>query len=182
MAGQSSVPRDLAGVVAIAAGEYHSLAVKADGTVVAWGDNSEQQCGVPVGLAEVVAVAGGGAHSLALKSDGTIVAWGANWQGQCDLSPLYFPANAMAAGGYHTVVLVEGTIPEPCLMNPARIAGRFTAWIQTLNRKHYALEYKDSLSAAVWTAVATNTGSGALQMLSDPTANTAPRFYRMRQW
>jgi hypothetical protein len=137
---------------------------------------------VPSGLAGVVAVAGGGAHSLALKTDGTIAAWGANFNGQCDISPLYFPANGVAAGGYHTIVLVEGTIPVPRLMSPAQSPGRFTAWIQTLSRRQYALEYKDSLSAADWTPVATNAGSGSLQMLCDPTATASGRFYRMRQW
>ena len=35
--GQCNVPAGLSGVVAVAAGAYHSLALKADGTVVAWG-------------------------------------------------------------------------------------------------------------------------------------------------
>jgi len=34
------VPTGLAGVVAIATGHAFSLALKGDGTVVAWGDNS----------------------------------------------------------------------------------------------------------------------------------------------
>ena len=59
----------------------------ADGTVVAWGDNSQGQIGVPAGLTNVVAVAGGGAHSLALTADGAVVAWGANWDGQCSPPP-----------------------------------------------------------------------------------------------
>ena len=35
--GQSDVPAGLSNVVAVAAGGQHSLALKADGTVVAWG-------------------------------------------------------------------------------------------------------------------------------------------------
>ena len=35
--GQASVPPGLGNVVAVAAGEYHSLALRADGAVVAWG-------------------------------------------------------------------------------------------------------------------------------------------------
>ena len=35
----------LTGVVAVAAGYYHSLAVKTDGTVWAWGDNDYGQLG-----------------------------------------------------------------------------------------------------------------------------------------
>jgi len=69
-------------VTAIAAGSYHTVAVKSDGTVVAWGDNSYGQTTVPAGLSGVIAVAAGGAHTLALKSNGTVVAWGNNNSGQ----------------------------------------------------------------------------------------------------
>jgi alpha-tubulin suppressor-like RCC1 family protein len=91
----------LANVIAIAAGDYHTLAVKSDGTVWTWGLNTSGQLGnssatnsctlplqcsdVPVqvsGLTGVLAVAGGANHSLALKSDGTIWAWGDNTNGQ----------------------------------------------------------------------------------------------------
>jgi alpha-tubulin suppressor-like RCC1 family protein len=88
----------LTGVVAIAASPYHSLAVKGDGTVWAWGYNYYGQLGdgtsgnqrtlpVQVGttgnwLTGVVAVAAGTDHSLALKSDTTLVAWGYNNNGQ----------------------------------------------------------------------------------------------------
>ena len=54
----------------------HSLGLKSDGTIVAWGHNGSGQCNVPAPNADFVAVAGGGYHSLGLKSDGTIVAWG----------------------------------------------------------------------------------------------------------
>ncbi len=69
--GQTNVPAGLTNVVAIAGGSYHSLALKYDGTVVAWGDDSAGQTNVPPGLNNVVAIAAGGFHSLALKNDGS---------------------------------------------------------------------------------------------------------------
>src|SRR5438128_1337854 len=83
----------LTGVVALAAGEEHSLALLNNGTVMAWGENAHGQLGdgtttnrdVPVavkGLTGVVAIAAGLEHSLALISNGTIMAWGANSEGQ----------------------------------------------------------------------------------------------------
>ena len=182
VAGQSVVPLGLTNVVAIGAGEYHSLAVKGDGTVVAWGDNSQDQCNVPPGLTNAVAVAGGGGHSVALGADGQVTAWGADWNGQCHLPPGLVPASGIAAGEYHTVVLLADSLPVPWLLHPARKGNRFSALVQTLSPKSYALEFKDSLAATNWTAVSTNAGNGALRLLTDPTATGAWRFYRMRQW
>ena len=84
-------------VVAMSAGGGHSLALCADGTLAAGGNNAYGQLGnnstanssVPVlvnkasGVSAlfgktVVAVAAGGSHNLALCSDGTVAAWGFN--------------------------------------------------------------------------------------------------------
>ncbi len=45
---------------AIAAGAYHSLALKSDGTMVAWGGNGYGQSTVPASLTGVIAIAAGG--------------------------------------------------------------------------------------------------------------------------
>jgi len=86
----------------IAAGENHVLALKSDGTVWAWGFNSQGQLGdgtdksrsTPAqvnNLTKITAVAAGGGfqsgHSLALKSDGTVWAWGDNFSGQLGFDP-----------------------------------------------------------------------------------------------
>src|SRR5208282_2250645 len=68
------VPAGLSHVTAIACGNTHSLALRSDGTVIAWGAGPGTN--VPAGLANVTAIAAGFTHSQALKSNGTVVAWG----------------------------------------------------------------------------------------------------------
>ena len=71
------------GVTAIAAGDAHIVALKNDGSVVAWGRGFDRQTTVPVAAQSgVTAIAAGGAHTVALKNDGTMLAWGANGSGQ----------------------------------------------------------------------------------------------------
>jgi alpha-tubulin suppressor-like RCC1 family protein len=83
----------LSGIVAIAAGDYHSVALKNDGTVWVWGANGSGQVGdgsyndqyVPVqvtGLTGVTAISAGSAYSMVIGSNGTVWAWGANGNGQ----------------------------------------------------------------------------------------------------
>ncbi len=69
------VPTNLNSVRAVAAGWNHSVALRSNGTLVAWGYNTWGQTNVP-GLSNVTAIAAGAYHTLALKSDGTVVAWG----------------------------------------------------------------------------------------------------------
>jgi hypothetical protein len=81
--GEGRVPSGLSGVKAIAAGEYHTVALKADGTVAAWGMNDTGESNVPIGLSGVTAIAAGYSHSVALKNDKTVAAWGNDWSDQC---------------------------------------------------------------------------------------------------
>ena len=69
-------PAGLTNAVEIALGVSSALALKSDGTVAAWGDNSHGQTNVPSGLTNIVAIAAGDYHDLALKNNGTVVAWG----------------------------------------------------------------------------------------------------------
>lgn len=117
--GQSMVPAGLSDVVQIAAGVDHSLALRSDGTVMAWGSarlwinawDPLDQSMVPAGLSNVVAVAGGSFHSLALKADGTVVVWGYNTHGQGDIPPGLTNVVAIAAGWYHNFALKrDGTL------------------------------------------------------------------------
>ena len=109
--GQSRVPASLGNVIAIAASEYNSFALKSDGAVVAWGNNSFGQASVPVGLTDVVAISAGLTHALALKRDGTVVAWGDNRYGQRTIPDGLTNVIAIAAGGWHNLALKsDGTV------------------------------------------------------------------------
>lgn len=83
----------LSQAIAVAAGVCHSLALKSDGTLWAWGGNYYGQIGdgTTIGrtqpvqvsiLSNVVAIAAGWNQSLAIKSDGTVGAWGYNGSGE----------------------------------------------------------------------------------------------------
>jgi hypothetical protein len=81
------------------------VALKRDGTVVAWGYNASGQTDVPAGLGGVRAIAAGAFHTVALKRDGTVVAWGANGNGETNVPAGLRDVMAIAAGNEHTLAL-----------------------------------------------------------------------------
>lgn len=97
----------LSNAKAIAAGADHSVVLKNDGTVVAWGYNLRGQTNVPVGLGGVMAVSAGGAHSVALRSDLTVVAWGDNSGDQTTVPTNLIGVTDIAAGREFTAALSQ---------------------------------------------------------------------------
>ncbi|OPY63605.1 MAG: Cadherin-like beta sandwich domain protein [Pelotomaculum sp. PtaU1.Bin065] len=89
----------------LGAGSNHSLAIKADGNVVAWGYNIDNQSNVPYGLDDAVAVAAGDSHSLALRADGAVTAWGSDNYGQCAVPAGLAGVADIAAGAYFSAAL-----------------------------------------------------------------------------
>ena len=108
----------------IAVGAAHTIALKADGSVWSWGDNSKGQLGVPRGttqsttptevlihdeandvdipLTGIVKIAAGGNHNLALAEDGTVYAWGDNANGALG------QGSDAGTGIFYTAVKVKG--------------------------------------------------------------------------
>ncbi|MDI6788950.1 MAG: RCC1 repeat-containing protein, partial [Planctomycetota bacterium] len=82
----------LTGITAVACGANHTLGLRNDGTVFAWGSNGYGQLGIgntttqyvptQTGLANIISIATGLNHSLALRNDGTVWSWGAGIYGQ----------------------------------------------------------------------------------------------------
>ena len=116
-----------------AAGYYHTVALKTNGTLWAWGDNTYSQLGdgtyvnkgVPTQVgsnAKWSSVAAGYYHTVALKSDGTLWAWGRNTYGQLGdgttvnkNSPVQIGSDtdwsSISAGNRHTVAIkTDGTL------------------------------------------------------------------------
>ena len=119
----------------VAGGSDHTVALKTDGTLWSWGNNSYGQLGVndntdrltPVttllGGTNWKSVAGGSDHTVALKTDGTLWSWGINTSGQLgvnDTTDRITPVTTLlggtdwksiACGRLHTVALkTDGTL------------------------------------------------------------------------
>ena len=181
---QNTVPPGLSNVTAIASGFGHCLALLAEGTVTAWGDNSHGQTNVPGGLSNAVAIASGGSHSLALRAAGTVIAWGSNDFGQTNVPGDLSNVVAIAGGGGHSLAVVGESPPilKAPLVDSFLSNGVFTVSLPSQSGRVYALEFKNSLNIGTWTALPLVAGNGGPLTLTDPTATSAGRFYRVREW
>jgi alpha-tubulin suppressor-like RCC1 family protein len=119
----------------VAAGAYHTCALRPAGDVVCWGRNEEGEIGTGIGtfpsaplpplsvtgVTNAVAITAGGYHTCALLVGGTVTCWGKNNDGQLG-NPSTFPTSnatptivpgitgalAVTAGGAHTCVVLAG--------------------------------------------------------------------------
>ena len=97
----------------ISAGYYHTVGLKADGTVVAVGLNTYGQCDVE-DWTDIVAISAGGYHTVGLKADGKVVGTSPPRAyldyGQCNVSG-WTDIVAISTGEWYTVGLkADGTV------------------------------------------------------------------------
>lgn len=86
-----------------------AIGLRSDGTVVAAGNNSENQCDVD-NWKGIVAIAASSSHTVGLKNDGTLVTCGWNAYGKSDVSD-WIDIIAVVAGADQTIGLkADGAI------------------------------------------------------------------------
>ena len=128
--GQANIPPGLGICKKVSAGSWHSLAIKQDDTVDAWGAGENVcpcivetnmhhfgQSRVPEDLGAVKEISAGEYHSCVIKEDGHVVCWGAgtsiqlnggvcgvNW-GQSMVPENLGRCSKISAGGFHTCAI-----------------------------------------------------------------------------
>jgi hypothetical protein len=138
--GQSVVPEWLGPCTAVAAGGFHTVAIRVGGAIHAWGANYYGQLGVPGDAMPASKIVCGVNHTVALTTAGHVAAWGMNIQGQSAVPPDLGACIEIGAGGIHSLAVrssgqirgwgfnMNGQTVPPADLGPAvAVAGMYLA-------------------------------------------------------
>ena len=151
--GQTNVPAGLTNVVAIAAGSFFSMALRANGTVVVWGSSSFGLTNVPAHLTNVIAIAAGGSSCLAVVGSSP-PAWTA-LAGNAVFTTNVFSFSIPSQGGQIFELDYKNTLKDT----------NWTGW-----------------TIYGFPVVPLAAGTGTNVVLTDSFATNSTRFYRVRKW
>jgi alpha-tubulin suppressor-like RCC1 family protein len=124
--GQCNVPADLSNAVAIAGGNYFSLALT-NGKVIGWGDNAYGQTIIPAPASNVVGIAAGVFHGVAVLANGSVTNWGYYWDGSTNYTSVTNRTYANAPPLSNVVAVAAGMGQDLALLsNGTCVAWGFT--------------------------------------------------------
>jgi alpha-tubulin suppressor-like RCC1 family protein len=138
----------------VSGGGYHSLGVRSNGTLWAWGKNYSGELGdyttydtsspvsVVGGFTDWCQVSAGGSHNLGVRSDGTAWAWGNNSYGKLGDGFATF-----AFYNYETCEFID------CVSNrssPVSVVGGFTDWCQVSAGSYHNLGVRSNGTIWAW--------------------------------
>ncbi len=72
------------------------------------------------------------------------------------------------------------SVPEQLIRNLRHSGTEVTFDLVTAEGTEYVIEYSDTLLPDDWTTLATHSGNGEIEVVTDPNPNAARRFYRVR--
>lgn len=145
---------------------YHTLGVKANGTIAGWGYNNQGQAANTGTFSNIVGVAAGYEHSLVLRSDGSVTGFGNNSFFQVsDGIVVGSPgsATAISAGWYHSLALrTNGTVAAWGRNNELQVSGAasVTNAIAIAAGGKHSLALRSNGTIAAWGANDFNQSSG----------------------
>jgi alpha-tubulin suppressor-like RCC1 family protein len=142
-------------VTAVSSGWKHTLVLRSDGTVWAWGLNSHGELGDGTGnnrsnvvqvlnVSNIVAVSGGDYNSIALRSDGTVWKWGVN-----DVGELGLGATDGTASGVANDSVVHAF---PAQVTLDKFGNAFSNVVMVSNRDYHNIVVKADGSVWMWGA------------------------------
>lgn len=146
--------------IAIAAGDEQGVALKSDGSVVAWGHDYHGQATVPATLGTCIAVGAGEDTSYAIKTDGTIVGWGNDYYDLVSDIPAG-TYTSVDCGEYFAVALAtDGSIVAWGYDNYGQITNvpSGTDFVQVVAGDGHGVALRSNGSLASWGYVSAITG------------------------